>query len=534
MWSRRALLAFLLAGTVSSAAAQRQAAEIQPSGKTFRARTELVMVPVLVSSGTEAVRGLTREDFLLLRGGKEVKVATFEEVSTQTQRVERAASSPDVFSNALTESSGPRRVTIIMLDMLNTPFLDQVFAREQILKYLLENLQPGTPVGLVALDRRGVRVIHDLTTDPSALMAALRFIVGKQKPEAEGAAERLASVVEERTPAAGPQDPTVQALLEGLRDMDTWRMHDVTVSTLDALRMMARFLRGVPGRKSLIWVTGGFSLNMTCPNPDRSLMAPCQAFYDTMRLLADANAALYPVDARGLMAGRAPMLGVDQIEMMHIVAEMTGGRAFVRNNDLAGSIAKAEQDAASYYLLGFYLNRAEVKPGWHKLQVQVRRAAVNVRARSGFFVPKVDEAPEKTLAHDLSVALRSPLEYTELPVTLRWREARRAGKDVLQGFLLRVPPGGITIDEEDGNHVFFEVAAVASPLREGGKPLEFSGKIEAHLTPELLKEAQQRGVSLNQEWQLPPGEYRVRFVVRDRLSGRFGSVSAPLTVSESI
>ena len=30
---------------------------------------------------------------------------------------------------------------------------------------------------------------------------------------------------------------------------------------------------------------------------------------------------------------------------------------------------------------------------------------------------------------------------------------------------------------------------------------------------------------------LPPGEYQVRFVVRDNLSGRIGSVTAPLKVS---
>jgi VWFA-related protein len=521
-------VASLLVGGACLLLAQNQAPS-STAQKTFRSRTELVMVPVLVSSDSKPVSDLTREDFVLMRGDKQEKIGTFEEIATDTQRVHRVAPTPGIYSNTLVESAGPRRLTVIMLDMLNTPFLDQVYARQQILKYLLENIQPGTPVGLVALDRRGVRVIHDITTDPSALLAALRYVTGKAKLESEGQAERLTSLAE-AGPAAGPQDPTVQALLEGLRDMDTWRMHDVTVSTLDALRMMARFLRGVPGRKSLIWVTAGFSLNTTCPNPDRSLMAPCQAFYDTMRLLADANTALYPVDARGLMGGRAPMLGVDEIEMMRVVAEMTGGRAFVRNNDIAGSIAKAEQDSSTYYLLGFYLNRTEVKPGWHKLSVQVRRPNVQIRARSGFFVPKEEDAPEKTLARDFSVALRSPLEYTELPVTLQWKDVRYSGKDAIQSFLLRMPPGAIAIDEEERNHVFFEVAAVARPRREGVKAPEFSGSVEANLTPEVLREAQQRGVSLLKEWQLPPGEYSVRFVVRDRLTGRFGSVSAPLVI----
>jgi fibronectin type 3 domain-containing protein len=55
-------------------------------------------------------------------------------------------------------------------------------------------------------------------------------------------------------------------------------------------------------------------------------------------------------------------------------------------------------------------------------------------------------------------------------------------------------------------------------------------KIEAHLSAEKMPAIRQNGVSFKGSLDLAPGEYTVRFVVRDNLSGRIGSVAAPLRV----
>jgi hypothetical protein len=55
-------------------------------------------------------------------------------------------------------------------------------------------------------------------------------------------------------------------------------------------------------------------------------------------------------------------------------------------------------------------------------------------------------------------------------------------------------------------------------------------KIDTHLTAEKLSSIRQNGVGYRGFLDLAPGEYTVRFVVRDDLSGRIGSVAAPLKV----
>ena len=55
-------------------------------------------------------------------------------------------------------------------------------------------------------------------------------------------------------------------------------------------------------------------------------------------------------------------------------------------------------------------------------------------------------------------------------------------------------------------------------------------KFDAHLTSEKVLSIRQQGVALRGALDLAPGEYTVRFVVRDDLSGRVGSVAAPLKV----
>ena len=55
-------------------------------------------------------------------------------------------------------------------------------------------------------------------------------------------------------------------------------------------------------------------------------------------------------------------------------------------------------------------------------------------------------------------------------------------------------------------------------------------QVEAHLSAENLAAVRQKGIFYNGALDLAPGEYTVRFVVRDDLSGRMGSVAATLKV----
>src|ERR1039457_489471 len=129
----------------------------------FTARTELVLIPTLVTdkSGVH-ISGLKKEDFTVLENGSGRQIATFEEITSDPHRLLRPRN-PNEFSNSVGGGGSTRRVTLIVLDLINTPFMDQAYARQELLKYLTQSVDRREPTGLYTLNRSGIHIVHDFT-----------------------------------------------------------------------------------------------------------------------------------------------------------------------------------------------------------------------------------------------------------------------------------------------------------------------------------------------------------------------------------
>ena len=97
------------------------------------------------------------------------------------------------------------------------------------------------------------------------------------------------------------------------------------------------------------------------------------------------------------------------------------------------------EDSSSYYLLGYYLDSHNNKPGWRKLQVEVSRKDAEVGARAGFLVSNASVNPEVTHKADVEFALNSPFESTGIAVTEQWQGVSPDGGKRKIGFALHVP-----------------------------------------------------------------------------------------------
>lgn len=152
----------------------------------FKSGVELVLVPVVVTdkSGNH-VSGLKKEDFTVKENGNEQRVVFFEEVSTGTERLTRTKPEADTFSNMLSGPTEEHRVTIFLLDLLNTPYLDQTRAREALVKALSDSFDPREPCALYVLTRSGLKTIHDFSTDPRVLIAAIKKVKGSTDANAD-------------------------------------------------------------------------------------------------------------------------------------------------------------------------------------------------------------------------------------------------------------------------------------------------------------------------------------------------------------
>jgi VWFA-related protein len=513
---------------------------------TFTSRTNLVLVPVVVADKTGThISGLSKDDFEVDEDGKAKSISTLEEITTSNSPVTRSTSPVGIYTNQMVTGSSPKRLTVFVLDLVNTPFLDQSNAREELIAYLARTTSLQELSALVVLTGNGLSVLHDFSSDPRVLTAALKKATGNSgairgaSPNEAGAEVNTALAASDRRFNADQISGEADRLMRFIKGPEadagieiSRRVQAMSV-TLQAFEQLAEALAGIPGRKSLIWTTASFNFGL---DPASSAL-----YGHAVQMLNDANVAVYPVDARGMVVS-FPGADVSRIEglmaynqtllegsrdTMDRLAAMTGGRAFYSRNDVDVAFKQATDDSTNYYLLGYYLDKNE-KTGWHQLRVKLRTNRAEVRARSGFFVsPESKQAEIRRV--DVSVALFSPLDSTGLPVSVFWSGAKVDGSKKKISFEIDVPPNSKIVDVARNGLLDMKVVVAArSPT--GKSADQLSQSVHVNLKGEALQEFRTGGLNYKNELRLPRGAYSVRFVVRDNLSGRVGSVTAPLQV----
>ena len=183
-------------------------------------------------------------------------------------------------------------------------------------------------------------------------------------------------------------------------------------------------------------------------------------------------------------------------------------------------------------MLGYYLDRSRTKAGWRKLAVKVKHDHTQVRARSGFFVTNATLDPENSRNNDISSALQSPLDYTSIPLVAHWDKveaSKEPGKKRVN-YEIHLAPDATLINDGDNNHVALDFVALAKTPEGKAADHPVGQVVDTHLTPDRLAAIRDAGLGYRGALDLAPGEYTVRLVVRDKLSGRMGSVTAPLKV----
>jgi hypothetical protein len=132
------------------------------------------------------------------------------------------------------------------------------------------------------------------------------------------------------------------------------------------------------------------------------------------------------------------------------------------------------------------------------------------------------------------------MNFTAIPMTVRWIDngqvptaaAPSAGLVAKRkvAFQITLPPHQATIEDIAGQHkVSLNFVALAR-TPQGDDAVDFVKKIDGSLKPEVARQLDKGGVKFDSTVVLAPGYYNVRFIVRDNLSGKIGSVTAPLTV----
>jgi VWFA-related protein len=494
----------------------------------LRTTARVVEISVIAEDAEgRAVRDLKAEDFTVRDEGRVEKIAFF--AARRQSAGAKREFPPGTFTNRF--AAGADGLTAILFDGLNTCLVDQAYARQQVIRFL-EQLPAGGRVVVYVLGR-GPRLLED-EGGPAGLAAALR-----------GHRSEMT-----RSLAAPLYDPSVTAV----QHFDSWLGElgfnlvdyfdrDRAFRTVRSLTAIARHLEGVPGRKNLIWVSGSFPVSIaggSIPVNVRAAKGGQGGWPETdrlMRALARANVAVYPVDARGLIASDeyAPERGaaatnsrlrdIDTFGVMRTIAERSGGRAVYQNNDIAGALGRAAADLEHTYQIAYYPSHDSWNGSFRELKVEVNRPGVKLHHRRGYFALP-DEPKDSGYREDtIEAAMFSPLNATGIGLTVR----PTLGSGGVLDLDLGVDTRGVTFEAKDGGwHAALDVWLVQVDTKE--KHLKTDARTQQlKMSPvEYQRVMKAQGLRLVEQVKPSNKAMLLKVMVRDLVSGALGSVTVPL------
>jgi VWFA-related protein len=321
------------------------------------------------------------------------------------------------------------------------------------------------------------------------------------------------------------------------------------VNTLAAFEAIAQHLAGLPGRKSLIWVSGGIPLMIgfdempeaggTFSTRDQRIFSP--EMDAAVRALNNSGVAVYPVDARGLMpppgfsaSARAPLRNPPSLakqnantDAMQELASRTGGRAAYNTNDLASAIRRAVDDGRVTYTLGYY-SADDVQDGkFRDIKIAVNRPGLDVRFRKGYFALRPAAQTVDSRRREMRAAVWSPLDSTAIPLGARVDLLEQPPNTI--NVFIQLDPSTISF-RKDGDRwkATLDVAYVQKD--EHGR-LTGDGDVDTlamTLTEENYRTLMQQGMIRQHRSPRVAGATVLRIVVRDADTGAVGSVTVPM------
>lgn len=513
---------------------------------TIRTNARIVVMDVLVKDKAgNSVHGLKPHDFVVLEDGKRQQVKGFEEHRTDVQSSKprpKVNLPPNTYTNFVS-SDEPGAVNIILFDSLNTDRLSLPRAKQQLLTYL-SGLPDNARVGLFTLDDQ-LHLIHGFTDDTHALVEAAKQLSIIPQPTMKKAREVSEELVQARMVKMQPK--MYQSLSRFLWNEYESKAQSRTLVTMEALNQLARSMMVFPGRKNLIWISGGLPFDPIDTTPQMQ---------KTAALLAETQIVLYPIDIHGIaylgadgaslspdvFGGRGGDYGdrsgqreeLSSVrETMLDMAQLTGGRAYINNNDIPGQIQDAVQSSSNYYTIAYHPDRKDWNGAFRKVSVKTVQSGLKVQCRPGYYAVE-DPFGSPNIDQTFSLAMQPDVPAsTALIIQARVLPPDTPDKAVKVDFLVDVHDLAFlqSADHREQPDLMF----VSSAWDEDGKRQgSVVGTYHQILHPTDLQVLMRTGLRLQQEIPLKPGKYQVKLGVVDRLSGKMGTIDVPLAVEPRV
>ncbi len=529
----------LLLVALSSASAQ-ETASTPTAPAVIRTESRVVLVDAVVTDKKgNYIRDLKQKDFKVWEDNKEQTINSF--------TFEAAPASP---------ANDRKHYLVLFFDNSSSSPQDQMHAREAATRFIDSNAGPNRLMAVVEF-AGGLRVSQNFTDDADRLKKVVNGV--KNSP---------------LSTTGGPY---------ALRSF-------AQRSVLLALRDLAKGLSDVPGRKTLIFISGGFPLNQEGYTELTATIDACNR----------ANVAVYPIDVHGLIApgamlfhpveavlagiaavrdaldpaahlprayfqkkggggggggnsgmngtlgasspspsrgggGRAPgimppMIGATNQQVLYALASGTGGFVIVNTNDLLTGFEKIGKEQNEFYLLG-YTPSKELEPGaCHTLKVKVDQSGTTVRARSGY----CDVKPKDILAgtpteRDLETRVNGGAA-PNINATMQAPWVYTGPGVSRVNMAIDMPGNALVFNKEKGKlHMALNIIGIVS-FPDGGIAARFSDTVKIDFEDKKEVDAfHQRLFHYEKQFEVASGKYTLK-VAFSSGGESFGKLELPLSV----
>jgi VWFA-related protein len=552
-WVQRigAFLAVIALSFAGAQPASAQAASGQNSGNvsstpqagfTLKMNGELVLTNVVARDAKtgELVKGLKQSDFKIYENGKEQGIDTFDfqsvDMATPLNEatVSGLAAGPESKGSKAVVVAKPEelrnhRLIVMFFDLTSMQPEDLERSVEAAQDFLRKKMQPADLVALVSLGDT-LTVDQDFTADKNALINEVGAYNGTEGQGYAQGANANSNQVEDTT-AYTPDE-------QEYNDLNTDR-------ELFALRAISKSLEKINEKKSLLYFSGGISRDGI--ENQASLRAAINA-------AVRADLAIYSVDTRGLQAvgplgdastgslrgssgfnGGALLNNMNQNfatqEVMATLSSDTGGKAFFDSNDFAPAFAQVQKDTSAYYAIGFHSTNPARDGKYRKLTVKIDRPGIKLEYRPGYYAPAdFKHSGREDREQELQDELASDLPATDIAVYMDAMYFRLDENRFFMPVSLVVPGSQIPF-VKGGDKDKATLDIIGAVIDAGKRPV---GRVRetVKLNLESSLQARQRNIEYTTSFNLPPGKYQLKFVVRENQTGQMGSFIAEVTLPD--
>jgi VWFA-related protein len=529
-------------------ASQQQGTPPQPAVQrkvpTFAVEAAMVVVDVTVRDRKGALVGdLTRQDFKIYEDNVPQEIVTFaaEKVEIGPPPAQAAAANATVdvkppvpvINLGLHPDQPPKkediagkRLVILFFDLSSLGTEDLIRSVDTAFDFVAKQTGPQDLMA-VATYSSALQLVQDFTNDHELLLKTLKGLSSTESGDAAG---------EDLSDADTSDDVFVP---------DTVQFNIFnTDRRMSALETLAKMYREFPERKSLIYFSSGVTttgvennaqIRSTVDNANRS------------------NMSIYTVDSRGLVAlppggnasqrsaGRAMFTGAAMMrqrtnlsssqETLTTISHDTGGQAFTDSNDLSLALKQVQQDTHIYYVLGYFTSNPKEDGKYRKIRVEVTRPNVKLEHRPGYFASKAfNQLNQQERDLQLTQALNVERPFSDVPVILRADYFRKDNGTTLVPISIELDGDGLKFEDKGANREGkFEFVAQVTDAK-GRVTGVARDSVQVKLPAERAEKIRAGGIFYSTGFQLKPGDYKLKFLVRDNTTGKLGGFEQPVGV----